>query len=76
MEKISFNLKEKKVVSLYNKVFFDVGANDGHTSIPVAQQHPNTLVYSFEPVPELVNKISRIILSFYYFFCQLADSSS
>lgn len=59
MEKISFNLKEKKVVSLYNRVFFDVGANDGHTSIPVAQQHPNTIVYSFEPVPELVNKIRQ-----------------
>ena len=57
MEKISFNLKERKIVGLYNKVFFDVGANDGHTSIPVAEQHGNTLVYSFEPVPELVNKI-------------------
>jgi FkbM family methyltransferase len=57
MEKISFKLKERKVVGLYNRVFFDVGANDGHTSIPVAEQHANTLVYSFEPVPELVNII-------------------
>jgi FkbM family methyltransferase len=55
MEKVSFNLKERKVLKLYNKVFFDIGANDGHTSIPVAQQHPNTIVYSFEPIPEMVN---------------------
>lgn len=41
------------------RVFFDVGANDGHTSIPVAEQHPNTIVYSFEPIPELVNLINQ-----------------
>jgi|LakMenEpi03Aug12_release.lakeMendotaPanAssembly.Ray.scaffolds.fasta_scaffold265107_2 FkbM family methyltransferase len=55
MEKVSFKLKERKILKLYSKVFFDIGANDGHTSIPVAQQHPNTIVYSFEPIPEMVN---------------------
>jgi len=34
----------------------------------------NDLLTTFPCI--LVNKISRIILSIYYFFCQLADSSS
>lgn len=36
------------------KIYFDVGANFGTTSIPVAQSEPDTVVYAFEPTPQLV----------------------
>lgn len=35
------------------KYFFDVGANDGSSSIKIAQSDPNTIVYAFEPTPKL-----------------------
>jgi|GEM_PF-625900 len=38
-------------------VFFDVGANNGFTSVPVAQQHPHAHVYAFEPTPQMVQQI-------------------
>ncbi len=43
------------------RIFFDIGANNGITSIPVAQRHPNTIVYAFEPIPEMVNVIKQSI---------------
>lgn len=36
------------------KIFFDVGANFGTSSIPIAQSEPETTVYAFEPTPQLV----------------------
>lgn len=41
------------------KIFFDIGANNGTTSIPVAQQQPNTDVYAFEPTPEMIQIIKE-----------------
>jgi FkbM family methyltransferase len=36
------------------KIFFDVGANFGTSSIHIAKSDPDTLVYAFEPTPELI----------------------
>jgi len=36
------------------KIFFDVGANFGTSSIHLAKSDPDTLVYAFEPTPELI----------------------
>tara|TARA_B110000977_G_C10849403_1_gene405186 strand:+ start:16 stop:708 length:693 start_codon:yes stop_codon:yes gene_type:complete len=41
----------------YEKVIFDVGANNGSSSIPWAKSHPSYLVFAFEPTPEMVEKI-------------------
>jgi FkbM family methyltransferase len=42
-------------------IFFDVGANNGYSSVPVAQRYPNATVYGFEPTPQLIKIIeSRI----------------
>lgn len=35
-------------------MFFDVGANFGTTSLHVAKTEPDTIVYAFEPTPELI----------------------
>jgi FkbM family methyltransferase len=43
-------------------VFFDVGANNGYSSVPVAQRNPETMVYGFEPTPQMIDIIeSRIV---------------
>lgn len=39
------------------KIFFDVGAYNGISSINIARNEPNTKVYAFEAVPELISKI-------------------
>ena len=36
------------------KIFFDVGANLGTSSIGIAVSDPDTSVYAFEPTPELI----------------------
>jgi len=36
-----------------NKILFDVGANDGANSVPLAMQNPDLIVYAFEPTPEM-----------------------
>ena len=36
------------------KIFFDVGANFGTSSIHKAKSDPETIVYAFEPTPELI----------------------
>lgn len=36
------------------KIYFDVGANFGTSSIHIAQSEPDTIVYAFEPTPYLV----------------------
>lgn len=35
-------------------VFFDVGANNGFTSIPVAERNRDVTVYAFEPTPQMI----------------------
>ena len=38
-------------------VFFDVGANNGSSSIPVAQQNKDVTVWAFEPTPKLAQEL-------------------
>jgi FkbM family methyltransferase len=38
-------------------IFFDVGANNGSSSIGVARRDNNAIVYAFEPTPMLANYI-------------------
>ena len=38
------------------KIYFDVGANDGRTSLPMAGD-PDWIVYAFEPTPELADQL-------------------
>ena len=40
-----------------SRIYFDVGANNGHQSVPVAANEPNTTVYAFEPTPEMIGII-------------------
>jgi len=42
-----------------SKIFFDVGANNGSSSIPYAQSDINTKVYAFEPTPEMIKQIEN-----------------
>jgi FkbM family methyltransferase len=52
-----FSIQKVKDTSLYKRVFFDVGSNNGSTSIPIVQNDINTIVFSFEPTPKLVNEL-------------------
>jgi 31-O-methyltransferase len=40
-------------------IFFDVGANNGDSSVPIIRKNPDARVYAFEPVPALVNYIKQ-----------------
>jgi FkbM family methyltransferase len=40
-----------------DKIVFDIGANDGSSFIDEAKENPNTLVFAFEPTPELIDII-------------------
>lgn len=42
---------------IYNMIVFDVGANNGSSSVPLAQKNPDILVFAFEPTPEMINTI-------------------
>lgn len=44
----------------YNKIYFDIGANEGIYSIPRAKDEPNTFVVAFEPIPKLVNHMKQL----------------
>jgi FkbM family methyltransferase len=46
----------------YEKVVFDVGANNGSSSVPLAIANPNCLVFAFEPTPEMINVIESKIV--------------
>lgn len=50
---MKYNYKGKE----YDKVVFDVGANNGSTTIPYAKQNPNAIIFAFEPTPKLVEDI-------------------
>lgn len=41
--------------------WFDVGANSGYDSIPVANANPHLQVYGFEPTPEMISVIESKI---------------
>jgi len=42
-----------------NKIIFDVGANNGSSSVPYAQNDSNIKVYAFEPTPEMIKAIEN-----------------
>ena len=46
-----------------NRVYFDVGANNGYTSVPIASRHQDTMVYAFEPTPEMIEEIETKIFT-------------
>lgn len=50
------------------RIFFDVGANFGDSSLAIAKAEPETIVYAFEPTPELMLnlKISSVNLKNYH----------
>lgn len=39
------------------RVVFDVGANDGGDTLDMARNDPDTIVYAFEPTPQLAEKL-------------------
>ena len=41
------------------RIFFDVGANFGTSSLHIAKDEPDTVVYAFEPTPELILHLKR-----------------
>jgi len=51
-----------------NKIFFDVGANNGSSSIHVAESDPDTIVYAFEPTPEMISIIEEKSKNFNNYF--------
>lgn len=51
-----------------NRVYFDVGANNGFTSIPVAAQNQDIKVYAFEPTPEMIHEIEKKTIGFNNYF--------
>lgn len=62
--------------SLRSKVFFDVGANNGFTSVPVARNNRDISVYAFEPTPEMIEQIeSKTIGLDNYFLTKKAVSN-
>jgi len=42
-----------------HKFYFDVGANNGKTLLEYAKQSKNNIVYAFEPVAEMIEKIKE-----------------
>lgn len=46
----------------YEKVIFDVGANNGSSSVPLAIANPTYLVFAFEPTPEMIQTIESKIV--------------
>jgi FkbM family methyltransferase len=46
----------------YEKVIFDVGANNGSSSVPLAIENPTYLVFAFEPTPEMIEVIKSKIV--------------
>jgi FkbM family methyltransferase len=46
----------------YEKVIFDVGANNGSSSVSLAIENPTYLVFAFEPTPEMIEVIKSKIV--------------
>jgi FkbM family methyltransferase len=46
----------------YETVIFDVGANNGSSSVPLAMANPTYLVFAFEPTPEMIEVIKSKIV--------------
>jgi FkbM family methyltransferase len=46
----------------YERIVFDVGANNGSSSVPLAIENPTYLVFAFEPTPEMIEVIKSKIV--------------
>jgi FkbM family methyltransferase len=46
----------------YEKIVFDVGANNGSSSVPLAIENPTYLVFAFEPTTEMIEVIKSKIV--------------
>lgn len=46
----------------YEKIVFDVGANNGSSSVPLAIANPTYLIFAFEPTPEMIEVIQSKIV--------------
>ena len=46
----------------YEKIVFDVGANNGSSSVHLAIENPTYLVFAFEPTPEMIEVIKSKIV--------------
>jgi hypothetical protein len=44
---------------IYEKVILDVGANNGSSTIDIAKRESNTIIFGFEPTPQLVSEIKE-----------------
>jgi FkbM family methyltransferase len=44
-----------------DSTILDIGANIGVMTVHIARKHPGSTVYSFEPVPENLNNIRRLL---------------
>lgn len=44
-------------------IFFDCGANDGYSSVPIAEANPTARVFGFEPTPRLIEIIQGKIVN-------------
>lgn len=53
MEKFNYNGRQ------YDRIVFDVGANNGLSTINIARSQPNTIVFAFEPTPKMIDEIKR-----------------
>jgi FkbM family methyltransferase len=64
-EAFNFNQYElEDSTMLYNivnncNVIFDIGANIGWYSLHLAKKLPNSIIYSFEPIPDTFNKFQK-----------------
>src|SRR4051812_33724777 len=45
-------------------IILDIGANIGITTVPLASQKDNAIVYSFEPIPENISALKRVVKYF------------
>jgi FkbM family methyltransferase len=43
----------------YDRIHFDIGANEGVFAIQIAKNEPKTFVMAFEPIPKLVYSINK-----------------
>jgi FkbM family methyltransferase len=43
------------------KIILDIGANIGAMAVHLSQSHPNSTIYAFEPIPQNIKTLERVI---------------
>lgn len=54
-------LKNVLTLNIEQKIFFDIGANEGNSSVHLAKNQNHNIFYAFEPVPEMCEIIKEKI---------------